>query len=96
VREIHESFQHEAIMSSASQTTDFVEIRRWIEERDDMPSRVGTDGNGGPLDIDFRAREVNLKPMGCHQFFSVFERAISPYSNTVNPQPAHSVVTTRS
>jgi hypothetical protein len=85
VREIHESFQHEAIMSSASQTTGFVETRRWIEERDGMPSRVGIDVNGGLLYIDFRAREVNLKPMGWRQFFSVFERAISQFSTTANP-----------
>lgn len=39
-------------MSSASQTTNHDEIRRWIEDRQGIPSRVKDSGEGGILRVD--------------------------------------------
>ncbi len=62
-------------MSSASQTTDHEEIRRWIEERKGTPSRVKDSREGGLLRIDFGDREENLEPMEWDEFFAVFEKS---------------------
>ncbi|MDH4441782.1 MAG: hypothetical protein QE284_15510 [Rhizobium sp.] len=62
-------------MSSASQTTDHEEIRRWIDEREGTPSRVKDSGEGGILRIDFGDKEENLEPMDWDAFFSVFEKS---------------------
>lgn len=48
-------------MSSASQTTDHDEIRRWIEDRKGTPSRVRDSGDGGILRIDFGDPEEALE-----------------------------------
>lgn len=62
-------------MSSASQTTDHEEIRRWIEEPKGTPSRVKDSREGGILRVDFGEREENLEPMDWDDFFSVFEKS---------------------
>jgi hypothetical protein len=62
-------------MSSANQTTDHNEIRRWIEKRDGTPSRVKDSGEGGLLRVDFGEQEENLEPMDWDDFFSVFEKS---------------------
>lgn len=62
-------------MSSANQTTDHEEIRRWIEEREGTPSRVKDSREGGILRIDFGEKEENLEPMAWDDFFSVFEKS---------------------
>lgn len=62
-------------MSSASQTTDHEEIRRWIEERKGTPSRVKDSREGGLLRVDFGEREENLEPMEWDEFFAVFEKS---------------------
>lgn len=62
-------------MSSASQTTDHEEIRRWIEERKGTPSRVKDSREGGILRVDFGEREENLEPIDWDDFFSVFEKS---------------------
>jgi hypothetical protein len=71
VTNIQERFQHEAAMSSANQTTDHEEIRRWIEEREGTPSRVKDSGEGGILRVDFGEQEENLEPME----WDVFEKS---------------------
>lgn len=48
-------------MSSARQTTDHDEIRRWIEERNGMPTRVKDSGDGGILRVDFGKPEEALE-----------------------------------
>lgn len=62
-------------MSSASQTTDHKEIRRWVEERKGTPSRVKDSREGGLLRIDFGEQEENLEPIEWEDFFSVFEKS---------------------
>ncbi|WP_425353491.1 hypothetical protein [Rhizobium wuzhouense] len=75
VRKIQECFQHEAAMSSARQTTDHQEIRRWIEEREGTPSRVKDSPEGGLLRVDFGEQEERLERMDWEEFFSVFEKS---------------------
>lgn len=62
-------------MSSANQTTDHQEIRRWIEEREGTPSRVKGSGEGGILRIDFGERDEDLEPINWEDFFSLFEKS---------------------
>jgi hypothetical protein len=62
-------------MSSARQTTDHDEIRRWIEERQGTPSRVKDSGEGGILRIDFGEPEEALEPIGWDEFFQIFEKS---------------------
>ena len=62
-------------MSSASQTTDHDEIRRWIEDRKGTPSRVGDSGDGGILRIDFGDPEEALEPIDWEEFFQIFEKS---------------------
>jgi hypothetical protein len=62
-------------MSSASQTTDHNEIRRWIEERQGTPSRVKDSGEGGILRIDFGEPEEALEPIEWDEFFQIFEKS---------------------
>lgn len=62
-------------MSSASQTTDHKEIRRWIEERQGTPSRVKDSGEGGILRIDFGEPEEALEPIEWDEFFQIFEKS---------------------
>ncbi len=62
-------------MSSARQTTDHDEIRRWIEERDGKPSRLRESGPGGILRIDFGAPEEVLEPIEWQEFFQIFEKS---------------------
>ncbi|MBC2772707.1 hypothetical protein H6M51_07520 [Rhizobium sp. AQ_MP] len=62
-------------MSSARQTTDHDEIRRWIEERDGTPSRVRDSGEGGILRVDFGEPEETLEPIGWDEFFEIFEKS---------------------
>lgn len=62
-------------MSSARQTTDHDEIRRWIEERQGTPSRVKNSGEGGILRIDFGEPEEALEPIGWDEFFQIFEKS---------------------
>jgi hypothetical protein len=62
-------------MSSARQTTDHDEIRRWIEERDGRPSRVKDSGEGGILRIDFGKPEEALEPIEWEEFFQIFEKS---------------------
>jgi hypothetical protein len=62
-------------MSSASQTTDHDEIRRWIEDRKGTPSRVRDSGDGGILRIDFGDPEEALEPIDWEEFFEIFEKS---------------------
>lgn len=62
-------------MSSASQTTDHDEIRRWIEERQGTPSRVKDSGEGGILRVDFGEPEEALEPIEWDEFFQIFEKS---------------------
>jgi len=62
-------------MSSARQTTDHEEIRRWIEERQGTPSRVKGSGEGGILRIDFGKPEEALEPIDWEDFFEIFEKS---------------------
>ena len=62
-------------MSSASQTTDHDEIRRWIEDRKGTPSRVRDSGDGGILRIDFGDLEEALEPIDWEEFFQIFEKS---------------------
>lgn len=62
-------------MSSASQTTDRDEIRRWIEDRKGTPSRVRDSGDGGILRIDFGDPEEALEPIDWEEFFQIFEKS---------------------
>lgn len=62
-------------MSSASQTTDHDEIRRWIEDRKGTPSRVRDSGEGGILRIDFGDPEEALEPIDWEEFFQIFEKS---------------------
>lgn len=67
-------------MSSARQTTDHGEIRRWIEERDGKPSRLRDSGlresgPGGILRIDFGAPQEALEPIEWEEFFQIFEKS---------------------
>ncbi|PYB73988.1 hypothetical protein DMY87_09725 [Rhizobium wuzhouense] len=62
-------------MSSARQTTDHQEIRRWIEEREGTPSRVKDSPEGGLLRVDFGEQEERLERMDWEEFFSVFEKS---------------------
>ena len=61
-------------MSSALQTTDHDEIRRWIEDRDGMPTRVKDSGDGGILRVDFGRPEEALENIGWEEFFEIFEK----------------------
>ncbi|MFN3509620.1 MAG: hypothetical protein ACK4ZU_19295 [Allorhizobium sp.] len=62
-------------MSSASQTTDHDEIRKWVEERQGTPSRVRESGEGGILRIDFGEPEEALEPIEWEEFFQIFEKS---------------------
>ncbi len=62
-------------MSSASQTTDHHEIRRWIEDRQGTPSRVKDSGEGGILRVDFGEPEEALEPIEWDEFFQIFEKS---------------------
>lgn len=62
-------------MSSASQTTDHDEIRRWIEDRQGTPSRVKDSGEGGILRVDFGEPEEALEPIEWDEFFQIFEKS---------------------
>ncbi len=62
-------------MSSASQTTDHDEIRRWIEHRKGTPSRVRDSGDGGILRIDFGDPEEALEAIDWEEFFQIFEKS---------------------
>jgi hypothetical protein len=62
-------------MSSASQTTNHDEIRRWIEDRQGTPSRVKDSGEGGILRVDFGEREEALEPIEWDEFFQIFEKS---------------------
>lgn len=62
-------------MSSASQTTDHDEIRRWIEDRKGTPSRVRDSGDGGILRIDFGDPEEALESIDWEEFFQIFEKS---------------------
>ncbi|MGQ2968468.1 MAG: hypothetical protein ACT6RF_06930 [Allorhizobium sp.] len=62
-------------MSSASQTTDHDEIRRWIEDRKGTPSRVRDSGDGGILRIDFGDPEEALEAIDWEEFFQIFEKS---------------------
>ncbi|PLK69884.1 hypothetical protein C0V73_15725 [Rhizobium sp. TH135] len=62
-------------MSSASQTTDHDEIRRWIKDRKGTPSRVRDSGDGGILRIDFGDPEEALEPIDWEAFFQIFEKS---------------------
>lgn len=61
-------------MSSARQTTDHDEIRRWIEHRNGMPTRVKDSGDGGILKVDFGRPEEALENIGGEEFFEIFEK----------------------
>lgn len=61
-------------MSSARQTTDHDEIRRWIEARDGMPTRVKDSGEGGFLRVDFGKPEEALEEIEWEEFFQIFEK----------------------
>ncbi|MFL0690737.1 MAG: hypothetical protein ACJLUP_00940 [Agrobacterium tumefaciens] len=61
-------------MSSARQTTDHDEIRRWIEHRDGMPTRVKDSGDGGILRVDFGRPEEALENIGWEELFEIFEK----------------------
>lgn len=62
-------------MSSATQTTDHDEIRKWIEARQGTPSRVRDSGEGGILRIDFGEPDEALEPIGWDEFFKIFEKS---------------------
>lgn len=62
-------------MSSANQTTDHDEIRRWIEDRQGTPSRVKDSGEGGILRVDFGEPEEALEPIEWDEFFQIFEKS---------------------
>ena len=62
-------------MSSASQTTNHDEIRRWIEDRQGTPSRVKDSGEGGILRVDFGEPEEALEPIEWDEFFQIFEKS---------------------
>lgn len=62
-------------MSSASQTTNHDEIRRWIEDRQGIPSRVKDSGEGGILRVDFGEPEEALEPIEWDEFFQIFEKS---------------------
>ncbi|MBB5275758.1 hypothetical protein HNR26_001806 [Rhizobium rosettiformans] len=62
-------------MSSASQTTNHDEIRRWIEDRQGTPSRVKDSGEGGILRVDFGEPEEALVPIEWDEFFRIFEKS---------------------
>jgi hypothetical protein len=62
-------------MSSARQTTDHEEIRRWIEERKGTPSRVRDSGAGGILRVDFGDAEERLERVEWQEFFQIFEKS---------------------
>lgn len=62
-------------MSSASQTTNHDEIRRWIEDRQGIPSRVKDSGEGGILRVDFGEPEEALVPIEWDEFFQIFEKS---------------------
>lgn len=62
-------------MSSASQTTNHDEIRRWIEDRQGTPSRVKDSGEGGILRVDFGEPEEALVPIEWGEFFRIFEKS---------------------
>ncbi len=77
-------------MSSASQTTDHEEIRRWVEERKGTPSRVKDSREGGLLRIDFGEQEENLEPIEWEDFFSVFEKSDLPSCTRIGLPTANS------
>ncbi len=62
-------------MSSASQTTNHDEIRRWIEDRQGTPSRVKDSGEGGILRVDFGEPEEALEPIEWDEFFQIVEKS---------------------
>lgn len=62
-------------MTSARQTTDHDEIRRWVEAREGRPSRVRDSGPGGILRIDFGEQEEALEPVDWEEFFQIFDKS---------------------
>lgn len=62
-------------MSSARQTTDHGEIRKWTEDREGTPSRVRDSGEGGILRIDFGEPEEALEAIEWEEFFQIFEKS---------------------
>ena len=62
-------------MSSAIQTTDHDAIRRWIEERQGMPSRVRNGSVGGILRVDFGEPDESLDAIEWDVFFEIFEKS---------------------
>ena len=60
-------------MSTSHMTTDHALIRRWIEERRGVPSKVKSTTDGGILRIDFGEPEEDLAPLPWPAFFAVFE-----------------------
>jgi hypothetical protein len=69
-----EDENEQATMTSARQTTDQDEIRRWVEERQGTPSRVKDSGEGGILRIDFGDRDEALEPIEWEEFVQIFEK----------------------
>ena len=65
-------------MSESHTTTDHNKIRKWVEERDGVPTTVketAEDGHAGILRIDFGPREKRLQEIGWDEFFEKFDEA---------------------
>jgi hypothetical protein len=65
-------------MSESHTTTDHNTIRKWVEEREGVPTTVKEteqDGHAGILRIDFGPREDGLEKIGWDEFFEKFDEA---------------------
>ena len=60
-------------MATSETTVDHATIRQWAERRNGHPARVGTDGPGGILRIDFGEPEERLEPISWDKFFEIFD-----------------------
>ena len=68
-------------MAESKPTTDHDEIRRWVEERGGVPSRVKDTGDGddpGILRIDFKDEpggddDAGLEEISWEEFFEAFD-----------------------
>jgi hypothetical protein len=65
-------------MSESHTTTDHNTIRKWVGEREGVPTTVKEteqDGHAGILRIDFGPREDGLEKIGWDEFFEKFDEA---------------------
>ncbi|MDI6838768.1 hypothetical protein [Ciceribacter thiooxidans] len=62
-------------MTTARQTTDHQDIRKWTEARSGRPAKVKGASRGGILRIDFREPDENLEEISWQEFFDIFDSA---------------------